>query len=761
MLNFGGAALGSRKPVAGCLPSPPLHDLICVALWLLPATALIVTHGTAYPYIFGKAVFVRTIIEIILPVYVALILLSGRFVPSRNSLMWAVLTYGATTLTATALSQAPARSWWGTLERMDGAFANLHYVALFLILVGVLRSWSDWKALFFAWIAVDLLVSVEGVREYFGGVDRVGSTVGYSSFAATFALFAVFFGVCLMCWNKRTHWQESYGILGLVSALILLWLSRTRGAFVGLAAGLLVALVLVLVYRRQWRRRAGAVLFLLAATPAGIRLARDSALARWSPTIGRLSEISPSDPTTRTRLLMLGVSWNAFKDHPIFGCGPELLVHAYSLHYDPKLLLNKPAWFDHAHYNPKLLVNKPAWFDHAHDMLADVAVMEGMMGLTAYLGIFVAAGALLFRALQRPDPQFWVIASTFGMLAAYFVQNLFLFDEPVSYLLFYTLLAFVSFLAEQGKPSTTRPRATASRLEGKPIRNLSRPGWVTVGGAAAVMMFSLYECNLAPLLQARAAGRLADSLGDPDTFLENFRRMLWWRKWPTSQLVEVAADELIKSGVTNNPLFRNAGTEVAAAMERSASGHVEPDARFFLRLGVLNYQLAFTDPSRLGPSEAALKTAIRLAPRLPQVYVALGLNYLQAGKTDEGLRSLRHAVELNPQSEMGQSYILVLEGVVKDCLRVGNFTVATTSQKELVTLDPANAQRHAALAQIYMDSGNLMGALQEFNTAATLDPTYSRRAMDVAKLVDRARATSQRTGTVPRMSQSTVGTGVR
>src|SRR5215472_4684562 len=82
----GWAALGSRKPVAGCFPSPPLHGLICVALWLLPATALIVTHGTAYPYIFGKAVFVRTIIEIILPVYVALILLSGRFVPSRNSL---------------------------------------------------------------------------------------------------------------------------------------------------------------------------------------------------------------------------------------------------------------------------------------------------------------------------------------------------------------------------------------------------------------------------------------------------------------------------------------------------------------------------------------------------------------------------------------------------------------------------------------------------------------------------------------------------
>jgi len=627
---------------------------------------------------------------------------------------------------------------------MDGAFTNLHYLALFLILSGVLRSWGDWKGLFFAWIAADLLVSMDGVREHLSGVERVGSTIGYESFAATFALFVLFFGVCLICWNKRTQWQESCGILALAPALVLFWLSRTRGAFVGLTAGLMAVLVLVLVYRRQWRRGAAAALILLTAAAAGIRLVRGSALAQWSPTIRRLSEISATDPTARSRILLLGVSWRAFKDHPVLGWGPESFVHAYSLHFDPELLLYERAWLD-----------------RAHNRLADVAVMQGMIGLTAYLAIFVAAGALLFRALHRPDSQFWVVAATFGMLAAYFVQNLFLFDDPVSYLLFYTLLAFVSFLAEEGGPSTIRPRATTSRLLGKSTRTLTRPGWVAVGGVAAVMMFCLYECNLAPLLQARAAGRLANSLADPDAFLENFRSMLGWRKWPTSQLVEVAADELIKTGVTYNPLFRKAGTEVAAAMEMFASGHAEPDVRFFLRLGVLEGQLASIDPSRFGPSEAALRTAIRLAPELPQVYTALGLSYLQAGKTDEGLRSFRHAVKINPGSGIAQSYISVLEGVVRDSLQARNFTAARTTQEELVALDPANAERHATLAQLYMDSGNLAGALQEFKSAAAIDPAYSSRAKDVAKLIDGARATPQQTGTALGASRSNVKTGIR
>src|SRR5215472_11360397 len=127
-------------------PSSLLFRLVRFSLLLLPLTALIVTRESRYSYTLGKSVFFRVVIEILLPLCAVLSFLSRReerFRPPCTMLTWAVSVYTAAVLLTTVLSLDPVQSWWGTLERTDGAFATLHFLALFLLLASAFRAVED------------------------------------------------------------------------------------------------------------------------------------------------------------------------------------------------------------------------------------------------------------------------------------------------------------------------------------------------------------------------------------------------------------------------------------------------------------------------------------------------------------------------------------------------------------------------------------------------------------------------------------------
>jgi len=732
----------SQSPPSGRLPR-----LIRFGLWLLPITALIVTRESHYAYTLGKSAFFRLLIEALAPLFVALIFLNPRFRPPRTALTWAVLAYAAAVQVATLWSLDPATSWWGTLERMDGAFAVLHFLALFLLLAGVFRLLDDWRICFHLWLASGAVVAAVAIGEYFlQGRVRPGSTLGGPTFLATFALFQIFFGVCILIMEEsrgRRVWGAGCVALNLVS----LWLTETRGAMIGLAAGLVAVAVLLLVYERGRPRLklASAVVSLpLLAAPAVLHFARASDLVRRSLVLDRLSAISPRDPTVRTRLILLGVSWNAFKARPIRGYGPELFLVAYG-----------------RYCNPEELTYEPGWFDHAHNKLADVAVMDGLIGLVPYVAIFIAAGALLLGALRRGNPQRALIMAAFGMLIAYFVQSLALFDAPVSSVLLYSLLAFIVTLTRT--PDSLAAVAAVEKKK-KPTPPASKmPGWQRgIVAAAAVVAMACAYANLMAFVQAESAIDLAGDLNDPNEFERGFRQMLAYGAWPTGELVEMAGDDLIGSGELKNPAFASAGRAVTAEMEARAAAHREVDPRFFITLGTLYNEQSPADASLLPRAESALKTAMELAPRWPDSYDALALTDLLAGRTDAALALLRQAVDLNPdngQARWYYAFILIDHGHEKEGLeqlaaalphypyhnprdlqrvarayyKAHDLQGAIQVQQELVGLQAASAAQHAALAQLYKESGDPAGALREISIAVRLDGSYAAGAQAFIK----------------------------
>jgi O-antigen ligase/tetratricopeptide (TPR) repeat protein len=727
-------------------PSPNrLCRFTRLGLGALLFTPLIVTSQPHFASPIGKATFFRIGVEILFVFYTALVFQDRRFLPPRSPLLWSVVAYLALFLVATVVSLDRSRSWWGTPDRMEGAFAILHYGAFFIMLAGILRTQKDWVVFFNISVAVSVLIAVYALEERITqGWPGVTSTMDAPPFLAAYTLIHVFLAALIIHWattakehGARTRITLGWGVAALGLNLLTLFLAGERGAIVGLGASLLALSVAVLIFRVgrppvRWTAKGLIVLLILA--PFILHYARGTKILRRSYALERLAQVSLNDKNTITRLINLGVSWRAFKARPVFGYGPELFFVAYN-----------------RNFNPEQLSHEQGWVDRAHNKLADVLVMQGLVGLVSYLGIFVAAGWLLYGALKRKGTDTSSLLVTFGLLVAYFVQNLFLFDTPASHMMFYAVLAWVTFLAQETPaPSPTLPSAHPRRNELRPRLTAKQQALLAL--LSIVMVVSIFNFNVKAFTQFRSGQEASSSIGDPQRFFDKVGAVLSYRSWLTNDVVGALADVLTENGKARDAAYSQPAEQVAAELEKQIADK-DLDPRTYIRLGALYNLMADVNRSSLPKAETVLEALIQLAPKWPESYDALGETYLLEGRNDEALAFFRKAVEINPDNGVAlwmYAFPLIwthheqegraeLEAAIRhydyhnpdDLKRLVNafyqfkdLPKAIQFEEELVQFEPADAAHRYTLAILYKSSGNRLKALEEMQIAAQLDPRY-------------------------------------
>ena len=716
-----------------------------VGLTGLLLTPLIVTNR---PYFFtsqsyllspmGKAIAFRVGVEVLLIFYVALVLSDKKFLPPKTPLVWAVLAYLASTVLATVVSLDPYRSWWGTLERMDGTFGVLHYGIFFFMLAGLFRTRKDWVAFFNFSLAVSVVVGIYAlVERAFGGHAGVMSTLDGRPFLATYAMIHVFLAG-LSFHLAQTQLTRAWAATALGVNLLTLLMAGERGALVGLALGLLVLAVAVLVRRMgspSLRLAAIAVIAISLAAPFLLYFGRETAAIKSNLTLYRLAQSSLDDSALMSRVINLKVSGRAFAARPLLGYGPELFLVAYNRNFDTKQLA-----YEHS------------WMDRSHNKLADVLVMQGLIGLLAYLGIFATAGWLLYGALRGRNSDAFAVFLTLALLLAYFVQNLFLFDMPASYMLFYATLAWAGFLRQEA-PALSPARSPSRSARSEPPLRFSAKQQALLGVLILAMLFSIYQFNLKAFAQGRAGEEASASIGDPEKFSNRTQAALSGQSWLTNDVAGTLADVLTQSGTARNPAYSQAAGQVAAQLEEEITTS-SLDPRAYIRLGALYNVMGGGDRSVLPKAEAVLHTGIQLTPNWPEYYDALAQTYLLEGKNDEALALLKKAVDINPENGVAlwmyafpliwnhheQEGRVVLDAATQrynyenrdDLKRLVNtyyqlrdLTKAIQFEQELIQLEPVDATHRYTLATLYKASGNAVAALEEVKIAAQLDPRYN------------------------------------
>ena len=704
-----------------------LYWSITVLIFSSLLTPFIVSSSTIFPFEVGKGVMMRILIELALIFYLWFLLLEKPSLRKGGLLFWSVLIYLGVLILTTTTSINPYRSFWGDLGRMEGVFTILHTGAIFFILVGLQWGEKVWLKFLGFSVAVSLLV---GLGELIGDKPIF---FGNPAFLAVYSLFNLFFAGIILVKAKSWAWQV-FGLLGLIINLIVPLVVANRGVLLGLGVAVLVMSFLFSLLSRQRivKLISLAIVVLVIIGVGFVFLVRGSSLVERLPSaIQKFARIGVNDPSTQTRLIALGVSFDAFKEKPVLGWGPEQFKVAY----------NK-------YFNPKHLTYEQTWFDRAHNKVAEVAVNQGIVGLISYLAIFAIAILNLVKLTRKNginEQEIFMAVILIGLIIAYFVQNLFLFDTPVSYLMLFSSLGFINFLIQGSFESNKKfPKS-------KQLSLVSIMGVVVASFILVVLIFSV---NVRIFKVAQLTQRGINSPYQEDTY-SAFSTALAKKTYAQQDVLKEAAQFLLIGNHTSSVEWEKTFNLVTSQLEDFLQR--EPNqAQLSLLLGKLYNERSLLDETMIEKARLTLQKSLTLVPLRPEVYTELGLVEFNQSNQNAALRLFQKAIDLNPRNPKAHwDYGLALfiaqmsdEGLleIERAIELGydwkiipaevdnlieiyeNFKLhdkLIDAYSILVQHNPQNAEYKFKLAQAYAKIGNNKKAIEIARDTLQFDSDYT------------------------------------
>ena len=621
-----------------------------IGIFLVLLTPLVVVSQVIFPFVVGKVVYARAVIEVTFACWVVLVLFHRQHRPAWSWTLFAFAVWLVVSWIAGALGVSPARSMWSTYERMHGVFDLAHWFAFSLMAASAFRRVADWRLLFGVNVALAAAACAAGLTHHYGIVDirpfgdspisapftferathslwidwvnslraSVQSTLGNPAYMGVYATVNAVIGAALVVHSPgpstgghavRPHfvrWVTRLWALLVVIILWALWQSGARGALAGLGAASVVCAVCAMRGRSAFARRAGGgVLAALAIAAMLLAIARTTTvmdpIVESSSTLRRIVTVGLDDATTGERVRYAGAGLRAFLDRPVFGWGPENFLVVWG------------------HYGG----GDFSFSDRAHSQPIEELTTKGAVGLLAYLTLWAVMASVLIRAVRRQsgrDRRFLCVIG--AALAAYFVQNLFLFDTPATLMLFSLFAAFTSTVETR-----LRTPASAFRADppGRPARaGLRQAGLIASAAVAVSTITSLAVLNVRTYAAATAlldatqtarpwSDRLDDFIRSIDGFpgLANYARMY----------LAAGAVDLI-AGMSDEDFGRTVETVTAEA----GRGRVDEPRnwRFSVVMAVF-YQVAGTrEVYYLNLARRHVDRAVELAPGLREINRVVG-----------------------------------------------------------------------------------------------------------------------------------------
>ena len=354
-------------------------------------------------------------------------------------------------LLTTAMSVVPRMSWRGSYVRLQGAHTTLSYIVIFFIMLQGLRRQEQLRRLWTTVILTSLPIALFGLVQHWHldplpwGADatvRITSHMGNAIFIGGYLImvipltlarivqmqttalgdassrakigFGIFFWLAFVAqifvWATVGFGQGlamglliiaalvviaavrgrpmsrflllgSYGMV-LSAQLTCLVFSQSRGPLLGVVAGLFFFGLLYL-FSRHWHT--ASITLVGVAIAIGLFLGllnlpkSPLAAIRDVPYVGRMGRLTESETGTgKVRVLIWEGAVEMIQADPLraaIGYGPEAMYLAYNPFYPPDL----------AHYEAR-----NASPDRSHNETFDAVIMRGLLGLIAYIWLFMS-----------------------------------------------------------------------------------------------------------------------------------------------------------------------------------------------------------------------------------------------------------------------------------------------------------------------------------------------------------------------------------
>ncbi|MBL1434022.1 O-antigen ligase family protein [Candidatus Wolfebacteria bacterium] len=588
-----------------------LTHILIGTVFLLTVLPLIVFNGLFFPFITSKAFLFRILVETGLISLFVLALADKRYIPRITPITIFFGLFVIVMLVADLLGSNVIRSIWSNFERMEGWITLVHLFGAFLLFERVLSVSDLWKRWIQISLGVSVLVGIHGVMQLAGlasihqGTVRLDANFGNATYLAVYTLFHVFFAGWLLFTSKSIQLRVLYGAIGVLN-IAMLYFTSTRGALLGLVFGVGMSLLVYAVLSRSKKILAVFLGISIAAVLSfGVLVAyKDTSFVASNGTLVRIADISLE--AGETRFAIWGIAREGFMEHPILGWGQGNFNLIFSKYYKPFLYDQEP------------------WFDRAHNVYFDWLVAGGLLGLGSYLLLFGSLVYFLFRG------RFSIIEKSIGigLLTGYAINNIFVFDNLLSYLFFVFIAAWISsrVVREYKIPRITLPKDVARSL-------------IVIAG-----LFVMYIVNV-PALNAN--GALLRALSPQYAISERqvfFKEALSYNSFGSQeireQMVQFALSAVRQADV---PVETKIALLVDAAIEiEKQAAYMPESARVHLLYGLMlrllgNNELAYE----------VLSHARDVAPHKQSVLIEFAFAAEFSGRAEEALSVFKTAYELD------------------------------------------------------------------------------------------------------------------
>ena len=580
-----------------------LLGAIRIGVALLLLTPMIVTMQTVFPWVVGKALFARSVIEVLFALWAVLALLNPAYRPPRSWLL-ALLAIGfLCSLIAALFGVSLVRSVWSNYERMQGLFDAVHWIACFVVLLAVFRTRRHLLVVLNIHLGVGAVVALLAIASFLElpvfidaqpktNLTRVGGLLGNALFLGGYAAVngVLAIGLCAHAWlASRRGARRAAAVLCYGGAALLnihaLVLTEAMSAWLSLVAAAAFAAFAFAFWGRSRRLR-----ILVAATAIAGLVGGGALLA--VPQVGskvfeRLVALG-ADESGQQRSVALFAGVAAFLERPLAGFGPENFIVAWGRHAST--------------------AGKEA-HDSAHNRVLEEAATKGVLGLAAYVALWAFAFLVLARRAKSATPGEGALLLAVGAaLACFFVNDQLRFPTTVLNLQQLLLFALVAHweCARRGAGALARLRALWGRAG-------ARAGVAFAAVAAAVAGLHLNVTMYAAASDIAKVGRP----GRPGAYLERaIERFEPLANTPRVILIEQLAQNwrVIRVRESAEALRLLAFVEEQAALAIAA----EPaNWQIHHALARLHSEVARGDPAHREKAAYHLAKSEELAPGVP------------------------------------------------------------------------------------------------------------------------------------------------
>ncbi|MDI6820680.1 MAG: O-antigen ligase family protein [Patescibacteria group bacterium] len=698
-----------------------LVKFIKFGLYLVLFTPFVFGHSFMYPFISLKVFIFQFLVEVIFALWLALIIFYKEYRPKITMIRLAFLIFLAVIFLSSVFGIDFHRSLWSTQARSIGFIALVHFAALFFILSSLGR-YLDLKKYFTVSFFVSSIISLMTILVSFKlfGTDsflgqssiRPGTFFGNPSFLAAYLLPHIFIGFWLLVENKGLRLRFlKFSLLGLgiILTIVALFITQTRGAILGLGAGL-VALLIYFSFSRKVRlpaevlTKAGidtdnypyksakirinprlisiVLLTLIVLFSTAFVFTRNIEIWQKIPGVSRFADLTKLKTGNEPRLITWSIAWKSFLSRPILGYGFENFKYPFDRYYDPKLL----------RFN-----FEETYFDKPHNVLFEYLVNGGMVVFLSYVFLFFA----LFFAMFRSKLLNRFLPFGIGLVIAYIVQNLFLFDTFGSYLVFFVVAAFIDSVYAQEKKGVSEKYVVDAPKYLKP---------------AFLIIFIFL--SLIPIYFLNYRSVYANN------------KQYWGLNYFLNRLSQDALDSYFLALTTPNPYLNEArkdlanniseiymqGIEIpeiekvsAKAMEEFAKAIRKSPNDYFLRVNFADLAAVFYvfDEDYLKLAEEQLNLAFKLSPNRQQVYYSLAKLKTIKGDLNSAKALMEKAVALDPKAPDPHIYYGFV--LLKSGDEVKGFE--EIEKAKALGWQPKSANDTRILANYYGEAGNYKEAI--------------------------------------------------